>query len=48
MTGQGQWADAFGKAREMVGRMTLEEKVSSCLLFGAISVMVRLTKSRSV
>ncbi|KAK4152900.1 hypothetical protein C8A00DRAFT_34355, partial [Chaetomidium leptoderma] len=28
MTGAGQWAGAFGKARKMVGRMTLEEKVS--------------------
>jgi beta-glucosidase len=33
MTGKGQWAEAFGKARELVGRMTLEEKVSS--VFGA-------------
>ncbi|EAQ85871.1 hypothetical protein CHGG_07124 [Chaetomium globosum CBS 148.51] len=28
ITGGGQWADAAGKARELVGRMTLEEKVS--------------------
>ena len=28
ITGGGQWADATGKAREMVGKMTLEEKVS--------------------
>ncbi|KAK4127329.1 glycoside hydrolase family 3 protein [Parathielavia appendiculata] len=28
MTGQGEWAEAFRKAREVVGRMTLEEKVS--------------------
>lgn len=27
MTGAGSWAGAFGKAKEMVGRMTLEEKV---------------------
>lgn len=35
MTGQGKWAEAFGKAREMVGKMTLEEKV--CLFFFAFS-----------
>ena len=31
MTGEGKWAEAFGMAREMVGKMTLEDKV--CLLF---------------
>lgn len=25
----GDWADAYGKAKDMVGKMTLEEKVSS-------------------
>jgi hypothetical protein len=29
MTGSGTWADAFSKAKELVGKMTLEEKVSA-------------------
>jgi hypothetical protein len=28
MTGEGAWADAFAKAKTMVGKMTLAEKVS--------------------
>ncbi len=28
-TGSGPWAEATKKAREMVGKMTLEEKVSA-------------------
>jgi hypothetical protein len=27
MTGSGAWAEAFGKARDLVGQMTLDEKV---------------------
>jgi uncharacterized protein YjbJ (UPF0337 family) len=34
ITGGGQWADATGKAREMVGKMTLEEKVSKAVKKG--------------
>jgi uncharacterized protein YjbJ (UPF0337 family) len=44
ITGGGQWADATGKAREMVGKMTLEEKVSK--LVKRIQAMVGLTADR--
>ncbi len=32
MTGAGDWADAFAKARELVGKMTIEEKVGLAYL----------------
>jgi hypothetical protein len=45
VTGAGVWAEATQKARELVGRMTLEEKVGglSSLLRGVVG-LVGLTK----
>jgi hypothetical protein len=33
MTGVGEWATSFNKAREMVSQMTLEEKVCGFITY---------------